>query len=536
MNKNKKVIFGSEARNSLKRGVDILADSVKSTLGPRGRHACIQQDYGIPLITKDGVSVAKSINLEDPIEDMGAQLVKYVASMTNFNAGDGTTTATVLSQAIFNHGIKLVEAGNNPVLVKRGMDLATDCVVSNLDSISIKIDDKDQISNIATISANNDRTLGDLIASVIDRIGDDGIISVEESTGQTSVEYVDGMRIDRGFLDPYFVEDSAKNKTVYQDPLIAVIDDDLSHYQDVLAPLQKIAETKRPLVIIAKSIKDTALQTVALNHSRGVQRTIIVRAPGFGDIRRDLMKDIAMVTGGKLFTSDGGSKFSDAQIEDFGSCKKISVFQNHTEIIEGHGDRASILNYSKNLKEQLDYDGLFDYQIASLRQRISQLSGTVAILKVGGVTESEMRERKDRIEDSINSVKAAIDEGIVSGGGSALLHCVKSLREYDYSNLTPEEIVGFNIIEKSIQEPFKQILKNSGSEDFEFLSKIIADKDSRSGFDALNMKYCEDMIALGVIDPVKVTKTALLNASSAIGTFLTTEVVIYSPNEGDQNP
>lgn len=534
MSKNKVVKFGTEARNKLKAGVDILADSVKSTLGPRGRHACIEQDYGIPLITKDGVTVAKSINLKDPIEDMGAQLVKYVASNTNFNAGDGTTTATVLSQAIFNHGIKLVEAGNNPVLVKRGMDVATELVVKNLEDMSIKITDKNQIANIATISANNDSNLGNMIADIIDRIGDDGIISVEESTGNTSVEYVDGMRIDRGFVDPYFVEDTAKNRTVYQNPLIAVIDDDLTHYQDVLAPLQKAAETKRPLVIIAKSITETALQTIALNHSRGVQRTALVRAPGFGDIRRDMMSDVALVTGGKLFTEDEGSRFADAEIEDFGSCNKITVHQNHTEIIEGSGDKQKVLEFSKNLKEQLEYDGLFDYQIASLRQRISSLSGSVAVLKVGGITESEMRERKDRIEDSINSVKAAIDEGIVSGGGSALLHCVNSLKEYDYSSLTPEEIVGFSIIEKSIQEPFRQILKNAGSEGFEFMSKIINDENTKSGFNALTMKFSEDMINDGIIDPVKVTKTALENASSAIGTFLTTEVVICNDLEEDQ--
>lgn len=535
MKKNKKVVFGSEARNKLKNGVDVLADSVKSTLGPRGRHACIEQDYGIPLITKDGVTVAKSISLEDPIENMGAQLVKYVASMTNFNAGDGTTTATVLAQSIFSNGIKLIEAGNNPVLVKKGMDLATELVVAELDEMSIKINDKEQISNIATISANNDKSLGDMISSIIDRIGDDGIISVEESTGQTSVEYVDGMRVDRGFIDPYFVEDSAKNNSIYQNPLIAVIDDDLTHYQDVLEPLKKTAETQRPLVIFVKSITETALQTVALNHSRGVQRTAIVKAPGFGDIRRDLMRDIAVVTGGKLFTSDGGSKFSDAELDDFGTCNKISVYQNHTEIIEGAGNKEDVANYSKNLKEQMEYDGLFDYQIASLRQRISQLSGSVAVLKVGGITESEMRERKDRIEDSINAVKAAIDEGIVSGGGSALLHCVNKLRNYDYSSLTAEEVVGFNIIERAIQEPFKQIMKNSGSEGYEFLTNIVNDENKKSGFDALKMKYCEDMIELGVIDPVKVTKSALSNASSAIGTFLTTEVVVYSDTGDKQN-
>jgi len=340
--------------------------------------------------------------------------------------------------------------------------------------------------------------------------------------------------LDRGFIDPYFVEDSAKNRTVYQNPLIAVIDDDLTHYQDVLSPLQKAAETKRPLVIIAKSITETALQTIALNHSRGVQRTIIVRAPGFGDIRRDMMNDVAMVTGAKLFTEDEGSKFSDGTIEDFGSCKKITVYQNHTEIIEGSGDKDKVLDFSKDLKKQLEYEGLFDYQIASIRQRISSLSGSVAVLKVGGITESEMRERKDRIEDSINSVKAAIEEGIVCGGGSALLHCVNKLKEYDYSSLTPEEIVGFSIIEKSIQEPFRQILKNAGSEGFEFMSKIINDKNTKSGFNALSMKFSNDMIKDGIIDPVKVTKTALENASSAIGTFLTTEVVVCNDREADQ--
>ena len=533
MSKNKEIKFGSEARKKLQKGVDTLANSVKATLGPRGRHACIEREGAIPLITKDGVTVAKSINLSDRVENMGAQLVKYVASNTNALAGDGTTTATVLSQSIFNSGLKMVEVGNNPVLIKRGIDIATEKVIDILDENKVSIENKDQICSIATISANNDPDLGEMIADIISNVGDDGIISVEEATGRaTTVEYTDGITLDRGYINPAFVTNTAKMTTEFEDPFVLVFDGDLCLSADIVPIMQKVSETGKPLVVIAKDIKSEALQTLVLNNHRGSLRCIGIKAPGFGDLRRYMLEDIAVSTGSTMFTDEAIQSLKDAELSDLGMVKKSTVYMNTTELIGPMGDQEKISQRIDNLKEQLEYDGLYDYQIASLRNRISQLSGSVAILKVGGITETEMKERKDRVEDAINAVKAAIDDGIVGGGGSSLLHCIRPLKKYRESlKLSSEERIGFEIVESAIVEPFKQILQNSGIESYQYIHKIINDNQKHSGYDALKFSYSKNLIKDGIIDPVKVTKTALKSASSASGTLLTTEVVIYAHME-----
>ena len=530
MSKNKQIKFGSDARKKLQKGVDALANSVKATLGPRGRHACIERENSIPLITKDGVTVAKSINLSDRVENMGAQLVKYVASNTNALAGDGTTTATVLSQSIFNSGLKMVEVGNNPVLIKRGIDIATEKVIEILDENKVSIENRDQICSIATISANNDPKLGEMIADIISNVGDDGIISVEEATGRaTTVEYTDGITLDRGYINPAFVTDTAKMITEFEDPFVLVFDGDLERSSHIVPIMQKVSETGKPLVVISKDIRSEALQTLVLNNHRGSLRCIGIKAPGFGDLRRYMLEDIAVSVGATMFTDETIKSLVDAELSDLGMVKKSIVYMNTTELIGPAGDQESISNRIENLKKQLEYDGLYDYQIASLRNRISQLSGSVAILKVGGITESEMKERKDRVEDAINAVKAAIDDGIVGGGGSSLLHCVKPLKKYrETLSLSSEERIGFEIVENAIIEPFRQILHNSGVESYQYIHEIINDSKKHSGYDALRFCYSEDLIKDGIIDPVKVTKTALKSASSASGTLLTTEVVIYT--------
>tara|TARA_Y100000034_G_scaffold136644_1_gene214371 strand:- start:935 stop:2539 length:1605 start_codon:yes stop_codon:yes gene_type:complete len=533
---NKEVSFGNEARVKMQEGINILADSVKCTLGPRGRHAAIEQKYGPPLITKDGVTVAKSINLEDKLMNMGVQLIKSVASKTNISAGDGTTTATVLAQEIYNHGSKMMAMGYNPVLIKRGMDKATEFIVEYLNGISVNINDEESIKSVATISANNDLALGNLISEVIINIGENGLITVEEGGIKTEVEYTEGLNIDRGYLSPTFVNNQSKMRCDFKDPFVLIYDGSLSLTQDIVPIMEKVSETGKPLVVIAKEINSEAMQTLIYNSVRGSLPSCALKAPGFGDIRREMMEDIALVTGGVLFTDETNGVLKTASLEDLGKARKVVVERNKTTIIDGYGDKISIENKISNLKGLLKEGGLFDYQIASLKDRLSKLSGGVALLKVGGLSEAEVKEKKDRIEDSINAVKAALDSGIVSGGGSSLLYCIKPLKTHHNSllsqkSLTAEESVGFSIIEKALKAPFVQIMKNSGVEHHVIMEKIINSKNNKSGYDALSLKYQTDMISIGVIDPVKVVITALENASSAIGILLTTEVAIYCHSE-----
>jgi chaperonin GroEL len=527
----KELTFGVEARNRMQDGIDSLANAVKVTLGPRGRHAAIERQHGPPLITKDGVTVARAIELSGSLENMGAQLVKYVASATNMIAGDGTTTATVLAQSIFNEGAKMVAAGYNPVLVKKGLDIACGLAVSRLKELARPVDGADVIRSVASISANNDESLGELIGEVVAAIGPDGLISVEDATGfETSVEYSEGFEIDRGYLSPSLINNADKMTCEMDNPYILVCDQIIFMTQDILELLKSVSETGRPLLIIAKDVKDEALATLVLNKQRGSLNSCAIKAPGFGDISKDMLEDIAALCGANIISnSRGGKQLSSASIDDLGTARKITSTISSTSIIDGGGDKDNIGVRISGIKRLIEASDVETYQMFSWKERLSKLSGGVAILRVGGTTEGEMKERKDRVEDSINAVKAAIEEGVLPGGGSALMHCIPYLKEEgDKLNLTEEESVGFSILAKAISVPFNQILVNSGIQQhdcYDIASKVLSGDDF-SGYDALNGCFSDDMMASGVIDPLKVVRTALENANSACGTLLTTEVVI----------
>jgi chaperonin GroEL len=533
MKKNKrlnvKVDFGLDGLNKMKKGIDTLANAVKATLGPRGRHAAIERNYGPPLITKDGVTVAKSIFIEDGVENMGAQLVKYVANNTNNWAGDGTTSATVLAQEIFNSGLRYVSLGHNPVLIKRGIDSAAKEVLSYLDDISIALSSEEEIKSVAKISLNNDEELSDLISKIIIKIGNDGIISVEEATGsETEVAYTSGIKIDRGYLSPVFVN-TLKDTVEYEDCFVLVYDGEISMTKDLMAYLQNVSQENKPLLIIANDVNSDALETMVLNNARGSLKSCAIKSPGFGDIRRDLLQDICAYSGATLISTQ--KQLEEGDMLKLGKIRKISINRNNSSLIDGYSKDGAIESRIGSLKEQLDQEGIFDYQIASLKERISQLSDSVAILKVGGTSEAEMRERKDRIEDAINAVKAAIDEGIVTGGGSALLHCYSYLKSKIPNDLTPEEVAGYEIVLKALKSPFIQILKNAGEDYHLIMEKIISSQNKKCGFNALTMKFVDDMFEEGVIDPLKVVKAGLKNSVSASSTLLTTDVSITRFNE-----
>jgi chaperonin GroEL len=525
----KSVKLGAEARDSMQVGMDILADAVKATLGPKGRHAAIERQYGIPLVTKDGVTVARSISLDDRIQNMGAQLIKSVASATNAVAGDGTTTATILAQSIYSEGAKMVVAGHNPVLIKRGIDKAVSAIVSKLEEISIEVSGSDVIESVATISANNDRELGAMIAEVVTSVGNDGIISVEEGTGtESKITYSEGLSFDRGYISPVFATNTEKLTVEFDNAYVLTYNDKISLTQDFLPILKQVSETGSPLLIVAKDVDSEALQTLVLNKARGSISVCPVKAPGFGDIRADMLGDIATICGGKIITNEDGNALRGVSLTDLGKARRIIVTRNKTTIIDGSGGKDDIDSRVSSVKTQLGSGDLFEHQVASLRQRLSTLSGAVAVFRVGGVTESEMREKKDRVEDSINSVNAAIEQGIVPGGGAALLHCVKSLNALSNdASLSTEERIGVDIVSASIKAPFKQILYNAGVEPYEYMQKIINSRSTVSGYNALTNESVSNMIEAGVIDPVKVVRSALEHAASASGTLLTTEVAIF---------
>jgi chaperonin GroEL len=532
---SKDVRFGTEAREGLQQGLDVLADAVKATLGPKGRHAAIERAFGPPLITKDGVTVARSITLSDNMQSMGAELVKSVASSTNALAGDGTTTATVLAQSIYTEGAKMVAAGHNPVLIKRGIDKATKVVVDKLKSISKEVSDESVVTNVAIISANNDIELGTTIGQAVSAIGDHGMISVEDAPGfETAVTYTEGMTFDRGYITPTFATNLEKLTVEFENPFILVYDGRISNTYDLMPILEAVSEQGRPLLIISQTTEDEALQTLVLNKARGALSSCAVRAPGFGDIRRDMLGDIAVVCGTTLFTNEVGCPLRDVSLTQLGSARRVVVTRNSTTIIDGVSSQEHVDERISLLNTQLE-QSLETYEIASIKQRLSTLSGSVAIFKVGGVSESEVKERKDRVEDAINAVKAAVEEGIVPGGGSALLHCVSDLKKLKNDpNLITEELIGVDVIAKAIRAPFIQILTNAGIEYFSFMEKIITSKKMFSGYDAFNDCYVDDMMKSGIIDPVKVVRSALENAASASGTLLTTEVAIFdSSTEND---
>ncbi len=519
----KQVEFGIKARAEMQKGLNILADAVKATLGPRGRNVAIEKSLNLPpLITKDGVTVARSILLDDHQQNMGAQLVKNVASSTNSVAGDGTTTATVLAQAIFNEGVKVVATGHSPVLVKRGIDKAVKQVVTKLKEISTPVTDPSMIKNIAYISSNNDKELGDIIAEAIAAVGNDGIVSVEEATGfQTMVKYTEGLEIDRGFLSDGFITNPEKLLVELSNPLILIYDDKFN-MKGLIHIAESIINQKldRPLLVISHDIEPEALASMVLNKYRGVLNSCAIRAPGFGDSRRELLGDIAALTGGRLFTNEDHQGLQEATLDQLGSARKVTISRERTIFLEGSGKLDERIALIKN---QLKQEGLSGYEQEKLRKRISKLTGGIAVIKVGGSTESEMKERKDRIEDSVNAVKAAIEEGVVSGGGSALIHCLPSLDSIECD--IPEEKIGIGIIRKALTVPFSQILINAGVEPQIYVEKLKS-QGNPSGFDALRGEFISNMLEKGIIDPTKVVRSALEHAASASGTLLTTEVTI----------
>ena len=526
------ITYDAEARAALKRGVDKLADAVKATLGPKGRNVVIDKKFGAPTVTKDGVTVAKEIELEDPIENMGAQMVREVASKTSDVAGDGTTTATVLAQAIVREGMKNVTAGANPMDLKRGIDLAVQKVVEELKKISKTVgDDKEKIAQVGSISANNDRTIGELIANAMERVGKDGVITVEEAKGtETTVEWVEGMQFDRGYLSPYFVTDADTMETKLEDPYILIYDKKISVMKDLLPILEKIAQAGRAGLIISEDIEGEALATLVVNKLRGTLRVAAVKAPGFGDRRKAMLEDIAVLTGGTVISDEKGFKLENTQLSSLGTAKKISIDKDNTTIVEGAGKKDDIKKRINEIKAQVEKT-TSDYDKEKLQERLAKLSGGVAVLKVGAATEVEMKEKKARVEDALHATRAAVEEGIVPGGGVAYLRVQSKLDSLKPEN--EDQQIGIDIIRKSLEEPIRIIVTNAGLEGAVIVNKVKEGKDDY-GFNAQTEKY-ENLIAAGVIDPTKVTRIALENAASVAGLLLTTEATIVEKPEKEKS-
>jgi len=529
---SKIVEFGSDARNSLKDGVDKLANAVKVTLGPKGRNVVIDKKFGAPTVTKDGVTVAKEIELSDPVENMGAQMVREVASKTSDVAGDGTTTATVLAQAIYREGLKNVTAGANPMDLKRGVDLAIGKVVEYLQSSSKEVEGRDEIAQVGSISANSDETIGTLIADAMEKVGKDGVITVEEAKGtETELEIVEGMQFDRGYLSPYFVTDSESMESVMEDPLILIHDKKISAMKDLLPVLEKVAQAGKGLVIISEDLEGEALATLVVNKLRGTLKVAAVKAPGFGDRRKAMLEDIAILTNGTVISEERGYKLENATIEDLGGAKKIVMDKDITVIVEGAGSTDEIKKRINEIKAQIE-NTTSDYDKEKLQERLAKLSGGVAVLKIGASTEIEMKEIKARVEDALHATRAAVEEGIVAGGGVALVRAVSLLDKVEGKNA--DQTTGIKIIQKALSEPLKQIVYNAGLEGAVVLNKVLEGKDDY-GFNAATEKY-ENMIAAGVIDPTKVTRIALQNAASVSSLLLTTEAVVFEKPEEDKAP
>jgi len=524
----KEITFDVAARDKLKKGVDALANAVKVTLGPKGRNVIIDKKYGAPSITKDGVSVAKEIELKDPIENMGAQMVKEVASRTADNAGDGTTTATVLAQAIVTAGLKNVAAGANPMDLKRGIDKAVALVVANLHKISQEVgDDNEKIKQVATISSNNDHTIGTLIAEAMAKVKKEGVITVEEAKGtETTVEIVEGMQFDRGYLSPYFVTNSEKMIADLENPLILIYDKKVSSMKDLLPILEKSAQSGRPLLIIAEDVEGEALATLVVNRLRGSLKVAAVKAPGFGDRRKAMLEDIAILTGGTVISEEQGRKLEDATLEDLGTCEKITIDKDTTIIVNGAGEKKMIAARIKQIKAQME-STTSDYDKEKLQERLAKLAGGVAVLYVGAATEVEMKEKKDRVDDALHATRAAVEEGIVPGGGVAYIRAVAALDGFKGDN--SDQDTGAAIIRRAIEEPLRQIVANAGGEGSVVVQKVREGKGD-FGYNALTDVY-EDLYKAGVIDPTKVTRVALENAASIAGMLLTTEAVVSDIEE-----
>ncbi|MGE5098591.1 MAG: chaperonin GroEL, partial [Deltaproteobacteria bacterium] len=519
----KELHFNVDARAALKRGVDQLAEAVKVTLGPRGRNVVIDKKFGAPTITKDGVTVAKEIELSDPLENMGAQMVKEVATKTSDLAGDGTTTATVLAQAIFREGLKNVTAGVNPMALKRGIDKAVATVVEELKNMSVVTQGKKEIAQVGAISANNDKEIGDLIAEAMEKVGKDGVITVEEAKGlETTLETVEGMQFDRGYLSPYFVTDPEKMEAVLEDAMILIHYKKISSMKDLLPILEKVAQLGKPLLIIAEDIEGEALATLVVNKLRGTLRVCAVKAPGFGDRRKAMLQDIAILTNGQVISEEVGFKLENAVITDLGKAKRIVVDKDNTTLIDGAGDDDKIQGRVKEIKAAIDKT-TSDYDKEKLQERLAKISGGVAVINVGAATESEMKEKKARVEDALHATRAAVEEGIVPGGGVALVRAQKALKTLKLDD--SDEQIGVGIISRAIEEPIRMIVQNAGGEGSIVIEKVRNSKESNFGYNALTDEY-ENLVEAGVIDPTKVTRTALQNAASIAGLLLTTEALI----------
>jgi chaperonin GroEL len=525
---SKELHFDIEARSSLKRGVDKLADAVKVTLGPKGRNVVIDRKFGAPTVTKDGVTVAKEIELTDPIENMGAQMVKEVATKTSDLAGDGTTTATVLAQAVYREGLKNVTAGVNPMALKRGIDKAVGAVVDELKKISVPTSGKKEIAQVGAISANNDKEIGDLIAEAMEKVGKDGVITVEEAKGlETTLETVEGMQFDRGYLSPYFVTDPDKMEAALDDAMLLIHDKKISSMKDLLPILEKVAQMGKPLLIIAEDIEGEALATLVVNKLRGTLRVCAVKAPGFGDRRKAMLQDIAILTGGKVISEEVGFKLENAVVSDLGSAKRVIVDKDNTTIIDGAGSDDDIQGRVREIRSALEKT-TSDYDREKLQERLAKIVGGVAVINVGAATESEMREKKARVEDALHATRAAVEEGIVPGGGVALIRAQKALKGLKLDD--SDEQVGVEIIRRAVEEPIRMIVHNAGGEGSIVVEKVRAAKDNTFGYNAFTDTY-EDLVQAGVIDPTKVTRTALQNAASIAGLLLTTEALIVEKKE-----
>jgi chaperonin GroEL len=518
----KQVMFSDEGRAALLRGVNIMAAAVKATMGPKGRNVVIDKKFGSPTITKDGVTVAKEIELKDNYEDMGAQMVKEVASKTSDIAGDGTTTATVLAHAIVREGLKNVTAGANPMGLKRGIDKAVEAVVADLKKMSKSTKDKKEIAQVATIASNNDKTIGSLIAEAMEKVGKDGVITVEESkSADTVLDVVEGMQFDRGYLSPYFVTDAERMEVVLEDALVLIHEKKISVMKDMLPLLEQVARSGKPFLIIAEDIEGEALATLVVNKLRGTLHTAAVKAPGFGDRRKAMLEDIAILTGGKAITEDLGIKLENIKLEDLGKAKKIVVDKDNTTLVEGAGKTAAIEGRIKQIRAQIE-ETTSDYDREKLQERLAKLAGGVAVIKVGAATETAMKEKKARVEDALNATRAAVEEGIVPGGGVALLRAATSV---DALKLDGDEKVGAMIVRRALEEPIRQIVENAGLEGSVIVEKVKAEKVVTRGFDAESLEFV-DMIQAGIIDPTKVERVALENAASVASLLLTTEALI----------
>ncbi|MDQ2855875.1 MAG: chaperonin GroEL [Acidobacteriota bacterium] len=536
----KQIVHGEESRAAILRGVNQLADAVKITLGPRGRNVVLGRSYGSPTITKDGVTVAKEIDLKDAKENMGAQMVREVASKTSDVAGDGTTTATVLAQAIYREGVKTVAAGANPMALKRGIDKAVERATAAIKKLSKPVAG-DMIAQVGTISANGDAAIGELIAEAMAKVGKDGVITVEDAkTMETDLEFVEGMQFDRGYLSPYFITDAEKMEAVLENPVILISEKKIASMRDLLPILEQVAKLGKPILIIAEDVEGEALATLVVNKLRGTINVAAVKAPGFGDRRKEMLGDIAILTGGKVISEDLGIKLENVKVEDLGRAKKVTLNKDNTIIIDGAGNIDDLKARVKTLRGQIE-DSSSDYDREKLQERLAKLVGGVAVIRVGAATETELKEKKARVEDAMNATRAAVEEGIVAGGGVALIRAAKALDKFKIFEANedgettgdPDEQIGVNIVKRALEEPLRQIVQNAGQEGAVIVEKVRASKDPNFGYNAATETF-EDLVAAGIIDPAKVTRCALQNAASIAGLMLTTEALISELQEDDK--